>query len=127
VSAALRMLGPARLPFSDAAAHRSQFEVQLQQVVSVAGDEERKDVNVTKIELTLYDLWRGRYTFKLKLKPNIDWVQDGDSGAVGEIEGGLLFAQHWRTWLMLGRRVWGPAGIQGTYTDRVELGLARTY
>jgi hypothetical protein len=127
IGAALRMLAPARLPFPDPAVHRSQFEGQLQQVVSVAGDEERKDVNVTKIELTLNDLWRRRYTFKLKLKPNIDWVQDGDSGAVGEIEGGLLFAEGWRAWLMLGHRVWGPAGIQGTYTDRVEIGLARTY
>lgn len=127
VGAALRMLAPVRLPFPDPGAHRSVFEAQVQQVVSVAGDEERKDINVTKIELTLNDLWRGKYPFKLKLKPNIDWEKDGDTGAVGEIEGGFLFGQGWRAWLMLGHRVWGPAGIQGTYTDRVELGLARTY
>jgi hypothetical protein len=39
----------------------------------------------------------------------------------------LFFARNWRTWLMLGRRLWGPPGIGGTYDDRVELGLARTF
>jgi len=126
IGAALRMVGPAHLPFLDAA-HRSAFEVQVQQVVSVAGDEERKDINTTKIELTLNDLWRGEYTLKLKLKPNVDWEQDGKSGAVAEIEGGVLFARGWRTWLMLGHRAWGADNIQGTYETKLEIGLARTY
>ena len=52
---------------------------------------------------------------------------DGRTGAVGEVEVGLFFARNWRTWLMLGRRLWGPPGIGGTYDDRVELGLARTF
>ncbi len=123
----MRMLAPIEVPFLDTSAHRTGFEAQLQQVVSVAGDPERKDINVTKIEITLNDIWQGRYTTKLKLKPNIDWVQDGKTGAVAEIEGGLLFAQHWRTWLMLGRRVWGPEGIPATYDTRVELGLSRGF
>ena len=127
LGAALRMLAPIEAPFLDPAAHRTVFEAQVQQVVSVAGDADRKDINVTKIELTLYDLWQGRYTAKLKLKPNIDWKLDGESSAVAEIEGGLLFARHWRTWLMLGKRVWGPEGVSGTYDTRVELGLSRNY
>lgn len=49
------------------------------------------------------------------------------TGAVGELEGGTLFARHWRTWLMFGRRLWGPDGIAATYDDRVELGVARTF
>lgn len=127
LGAAVRMLAPMQVPFLEATAHRTVFEAQLQQVVSVAGDPERKDINVTKIELTLNDVWQGKYTTKLKLKPNIDWIQDGKSGAVAEIEGGLLFAQHWRTWLMFGRRVWGPEDIQYTYDTRVELGLSRNF
>jgi hypothetical protein len=126
LSAAQRMVGPAPLPFLDAS-HRTAFEVQLQQVVSIAGDDARKDINVTKIELTLGDIWRAEYTFKLKLKPNIDWIEDGRTGAVAEIEGGLLFGRDWRTWLMLGRRAWGPANISGTYKDKVEIGLARSF
>jgi hypothetical protein len=61
------------------------------------------------------------------VKPSVDWIKDGKTGSVGEIEGGLFFARHWRTWLMLGRRLSGPEGIKGTYDTRVELGLARTY
>lgn len=123
----VRMLAPVQMPFLEASAHRTLLETQLQQVGSVAGDPERKDIHVTKIEITLNDVWQGRYTTRLKLKPNIDWEKDGKTGAVAELEGGLLFAQHWRTWLMLGRRVWGPDDIQGTYNTRVELGLSRLH
>jgi hypothetical protein len=123
----VRIVARLQPPFLEAAAHRTAFETQVQQVVSVAGDEERKDINVTKLEFTLYDIWRGQYTTKLKLKPNVDWVQDGKTGAVGEVEGGLFFARHWRAWLMVGSRLWGAEGIQGTYDTRVELGLAHTY
>lgn len=115
------------LPFVDASAHRTLFETQVQQVASVAGDPDRKDINATKLEFSLYDIWRERYTTKLKLKPNIDWVQDGKTGAVGEVEGGLFFTRDWRAWLMLGHRLWGPEGIQGTYTTKVELGVARLF
>ncbi len=127
LSGAARILKRVQPPFLDASAHRTAFETQVQQVVSVAGDPDRKDINTTRLEFTLYDLWRGEYTAKLKLKPNIDWVQDGKTGAVGEIEGGLFFAQHWRAWLMVGGRLWGPEDIQGTYGTRLQLGLARTY
>jgi hypothetical protein len=127
LSAAVRILDRVRVPFLDAAAHRTAFETQVQQVVSVAGDAERKDINTTKLEFTLYDIWRGKYTTKLRLKPNIDWVRDGKTGAVGEIEGGQFFAEHWRVWLMLGTRLWGPDDIHGTYGKRAELGLSRGF
>jgi hypothetical protein len=127
LSAGIRMLAPLALPFPDPAAHKSRLETEVQQVNSVGGDPDRKDINYTKFELTLYDIWRRDYTFKLKLKPSVDWVMDGRTGAVGEVEVGLFFARDWRTWLMLGRRLWGPPGIGGTYDDRVELGLARTF
>ena len=47
--------------------------------------------------------------------------------SVGEVEAGLFSARHWRTWLMLGRRLSGPERIKGTYATPVEMGLARTY
>jgi hypothetical protein len=99
----------------------------VSQAVSVAGDEARNDVNYSKLELTFYNVWRQHYTMKLKVKPSVDWIRNGKTGSVGEIEGGLFFARHWRTWLMLGRRLSGPEGIKGTYDTRVEMGLARTY
>jgi hypothetical protein len=127
LSEGIRMLAPVTLPLFDPSAHRTQFEGQAQQVNSIGGDPTRKNISYTKFELTVYDIWRDRYTFKLKLKPTVDWTQDGKTGAVGEIEGGILFARYWRTWLMLGHRLWGPDGIPGTYEDRVEIGISRRF
>lgn len=127
LSGGIRMIVPLTLPVARPKDHKAQFETEVSQTVSVAGDENRKDINYTKLEFTFYDVWRQTYTMKLKLKPSVDWIQDGKAGSVGEFEGGLLFAKHWRTWLMLGRRLTGPEGIKGTYDTRLELGLARTY
>jgi hypothetical protein len=127
LSAAVRMLTPVVLPLVDPRAHAARLEFQVQQVNSVGGDPSRKGINYTKLELTLYDIWRQEYTFKLKVKPVADWTQDGRTGAVGELEGGLIVARHWRTWLMFGRRLWGPEGIPSTYNNRVEIGVARTF
>ena len=126
-SAAIRMLGPLAIPALDPATHASQFELQLQHVQSFAGDASRNDVRHTKAELTAYDVWRETISFKLKLKPVIDWTRDGRTGATLEYETGWLVAPGWRTWLMLGARVWGGDDIASTYNTRVELGVARTY
>jgi hypothetical protein len=128
LSAAVRMIVPLTVPlFAEPKAHKSQFESEIQQVNSVAGDPDRKDINYTKFELTLYDVWRGTFTTKLKLKPTVDWMQNGKSGAVGEIEVGRFFARDWRAWIMLGHRLWGPEEIKGTYETRLELGITRTF
>jgi hypothetical protein len=127
LSAGIRMLAPVVLPLVEPRSHNSRFETQVQQVNSVGGDPDRKNISYTKLELTLYDIWRQEYTFKLKVKPTVDWTQDGKTGAVGEIEGGILFARYWRTWLMFGHRLWGPQGIPGTYENRVEIGVARRF
>jgi len=127
LSAALRMLAPIDLPVARPADHEARFEGQVQQVNSVAGDPDTKDINYTKFELTLNDTWRGTYTFKLKFKPAVDWRQNGLTGSVGEVEGGLFFRRDWRAWLMLGHRVTGPSGIPSTYSDRIEIGIARKF
>ena len=126
-SAGLRMIGPLSLPVADPAAHKSQFEIQLQHVQSFAGDAARKDIRNTRLELTAYDVWRETYSFKLKLKPVVDWKQDGKTGATLEFETGWFFAAGWRTWIMAGARLWGPETIASTYGTRVELGISRTY
>jgi hypothetical protein len=128
LSGAVRMVVPLGASFfEEPKAHKSQFESELSQVVSVAGDTARSNINYTKLELTWYDVWREKYTFKLKAKPTADWTQDGRTGAVGEIEGGLFFGEGWRTWLMLGHRLWGPDSIKGTYNSRLELGITRLF
>lgn len=127
LSAGIRMVDPVRLPLLDAAEHKSSFEMELQQTNSIAGDPDVTEVSNTKLELTLFDTWRQLYTFKVKLKPTIDWAQGGKSGATAEIEAGRYFARDWRAWLMLGNRIAGPSGLANTYQTRVEIGLQYTY
>ena len=122
----IKMIAPVTLPLLDRATHKSRFEAELEQGNSIAGDPTRSDINYTKLELTLYDIWRETYTLKLKLKPVQDWVKEAN-GAVAEVEAGRFFAGNWRAWLMLGEQVWGPAGLQTTYGTRIELGVARTF
>jgi len=127
LSAGVRLRVPLSLPVAHPNDHEARFETELQQTNSVGGDSGRTNINYTKFEFTLYDLWRAKYTFKLKLKPTVDWMQNGKIGTVGEVEGGMFFERHWRVWLMAGRRLSGPQGIKETYSDRLELGLARTF
>jgi len=106
--------------------HRLSFSPQVQQVVSVAGDADRKDINYTKLEFALRDSWRKDYSLKLTAKPVIDWEQDGRTGAVAEVEGGVSFRHGWRVLLMLGWRLWGES-VPSTYGTRVELTAGRTF
>jgi len=106
--------------------HRLSFSPQVQQLVSVAGDPERKDINYTKLELALRDTWRKLYSLKLTLKPVIDWVQDGKTGAVAELEGAVSLRHDWRVQLMLGGRLWGE-GVPSTYGTRVELTVGKNF
>lgn len=64
------------------------FSIQVQQVVSFAGDQSRNDINQTKFELTWRDAWAAGHYAKATAKPVIDWVGDGQTGAVLELEGG---------------------------------------
>lgn len=108
-----------RLPES----HMISFEPLVKQVVSVAGDEDRKDINYTKFELSLRDTWRQKYWLKLTPKPVVDWEQSAKTGAVAELEGGWIINRQWRVWLMLGTRLWGE-GAPSTYDKRVGINLA---
>ena len=127
LSEGLRTVLPVQLPLLEPSSHLSVLEFEIQQTNSVAGDAAFKDVNNSKFEFTLFDIWLKTYTFKIKLKPTVDWIQNGKTGANVEIEGGAYFARDWRWWLMLGQRVWGPSGIANTYQTRVELGVNYTY
>lgn len=111
------------LPELYSQSHKMTFSPLFKQVVSVAGDEERKNINYTQIELALRDTWRSRFWLKLTPKPVLDWEQDARTGAVLELEAGWIINRRWSTWLMLGTRMWGE-GVPSTYDQRVELGLA---
>lgn len=108
-------------PFSQS--HKMTFSPLIKQVVSVAGDEDRKNINYTQIELALRDTWRNLFWLKLTPKPVVDWEQDAKTGAVLELEAGWIIDRRWSAWLMLGTRLWGE-GVPSTYDQRVELGVA---
>jgi len=114
-----------RIPLSEplSQSHKMTFSPLVKQVVSVAGDEDRKNINYSQFELALRDTWRNLFWLKLTPKPVIDWEQDAKTGAVLELELGWIVNHHWSTWLMLGTRLWGE-GIPSTYDKRVELGVA---
>lgn len=112
---------PLSEPFSQS--HRMTFSPLIKQVVSVAGDEDRKNINYTQIELALRDTWRNLFWLKLTPKPVVDWEQDAKTGAVLELEAGWIIDRRWSAWLMLGTRLWGE-GVPSTYDQRVELGVA---
>lgn len=113
------------IPLSESLSQEHKMSVSplVKQVVSVAGDEDRKDINYTKFELALRETWRNQFWLKLTPKPVVDWQQDGKTGAVGELEVGWIIDRRWSTWLMFGTRLWGE-GVPSTYDKRVELGLA---
>ena len=102
------------------------FSVQVQQVVSFAGDQSRKDINQTKFELMWRDAWPSGHYAKATAKPVIDWVGDGQTGAVLELEGGWAVDRRWTLALMAGGLLWGK-GVPSTYETRVELKAVRRY
>ena len=99
---------------------KQAFSVQIQQVVSFGGDQTRKDINQTKFELEWRDTWAGGHYGKVTAKPVVDWVGDGKTGAVLEVEGGWVLDRRWTLALMAGGLLWGE-GVPSTYNTRVEL------
>jgi hypothetical protein len=112
---------PLSEPFSQS--NTMTFSPLVKQVVSVAGYEDRKNINYTQFELALRDTWQKKYWLKLTPKPIVDWEQDAKTGAVAELEVGWIVNRDWRTWLMLGTSLWGE-GVPSTYDKRVELGVS---
>jgi hypothetical protein len=122
LGAALRSVPDAKPDFVSGS-HEWRYEWLVRQTLSVAGDAERKNINNTKPEFALRDTF-GRHWLKLTLKPTIDWIQDGKTGAVLEFEGGWTPTSGWRFSVMGGARLWGE-GVPGIYNRRLELMIGR--
>lgn len=105
---------------------RLSFSAQVQQVVSVAGDPDRKEIDNTKLDFGLFYAATRRTTLKLGFKPTIDWVQDGKTGAVLEVEARYRTPKGFMAWLKGGGRLWGE-GVPGTYDARVEIGVGQRF
>ena len=83
------------------------MSAQLQQVVSTGGDQARNDVNQTKLEIEARTAWPQGHFAKATFKPVVDWVGNGQTGAVLEVEGGWAASRDWTLSLMGGARLWG--------------------
>jgi hypothetical protein len=110
----------------DSAKHQLRFEWSIRRAVSFAGDRDRKDINNTKPELALRDTIGSRYSLKLTFKPTIDWIQDGRTGAMLELEGGWNASRDWRLSITGGARLWGDH-IPGISNRKVELVVGHTF
>jgi hypothetical protein len=105
--------------------HVFRLTSQLQQINSVAGDEERPDINYTKLDLSLRDTWGANWV-KLAVNTRVDWEQNGRTGAVGELEYGRRLDPDWSLWLLAGGLLWGE-GVKGTYGAKVMIGVDRWF
>ena len=117
VSATTRIAPPEGMK----ALHVWRFTSQLQQVNSVAGNEERPDINYTKLDLSLRDTW-GVHWWKGAVNTRVDWEQGGKTGAVGELEYGRRVDPSWSLWVMVGHLLWGE-GVKATYGTKLQLGV----
>lgn len=107
-------------------AARRVVSLQIQQVFSFAGDPAGTDISQTKFELEWREAWAGGHYAKATAKPVIDWIGNGRTGAVLEIEGGWFIDPRWTFALMAGGLLWGE-GVPSTYSTRVELKLVYRY
>ena len=126
VSAGFRSAIPFRLWDTLPASHRLTFRPFLQQILSVAGDPDFKDINYTKLDLAVRDTWRKTYWFIAKVKPVVDWRQNAATGATGEVEFGGFLSRIFSAWVTAGARLWGSS-VPSTYDHRVSAALAADF
>lgn len=105
---------------------KGELTSQLQGTFSVAGDPDRKDVNNTKVDVGVRAIFSRSLQVGLKPKVTIDWVQEGKTGAVLELDGNWAMSRHWRVAMTVGRLLWGD-GVPGTYHEKFEVSLRYTF
>jgi hypothetical protein len=128
LSAALYYL-PSREPDYTLASgrHQLRWEGNIRQTVSVAGLEDRTNIDNTKLEIALRDTIGPQHWLKLTWKPTIDWIKNGHTGSVLELEGGWNASRAWRFSVMAGGRLWGETDVAGTYGTRLEITASRAF
>lgn len=114
-----------RVPSEPLASHFIRFTSQIQQINSVAGDENRANINYTKLDLSLRDVF-GAHWLKAAVNTRADWEQNGKTGAVGELEYGHRLSNDWSVWVLGGGLLWGE-GVKGTYGSKLMIGVDRWF
>jgi hypothetical protein len=94
----------------------------IQQVVSVAGDPSRKDINYTRLEPELVAAWEEKLVLSLTPKLVLDWHDGEKTGFMLEVEGEWNFNRHWRLAVTLGKGLVNTDVPTG-YQSKVEFSV----
>jgi hypothetical protein len=97
-------------------------KILIQQVVSVAGDAARKDINYTRFEPELLAAWKKKLTLSLTPKFVFDWHQQEETGFMLELEGDWFFNRNWWIGVVLGKGIWNTDVPTG-YGSKVEFSV----
>lgn len=104
--------------------HHVTFSTEIQQTFSLAGVEGFKDVNYTKVEVAVKDLWKKKYWAEFLVKPYIDWIQDGKIATDAELEIGCIISRRWSAYIKFGHSLGFQDSVAGTYGTRFTTDVA---
>ena len=103
--------------------HDSVFFPNVQHYFSVAGDENRADVNVTFLKPNLLTRWPHKmYTF-LEPQFTIDWERDAKIGLTVELEVGKILSRNIAAWARPGIGVINRNELPQVYEWNLEVGM----
>ncbi|HWH46711.1 MAG TPA: hypothetical protein VN664_02835 [Burkholderiales bacterium] len=103
--------------------HDSVFFPNFQHYFSVAGDDNRADVNVTVLKPNLLTRWPNKvYTF-LEPQFTIDWERDAKTGLTVELEIGKILSNNIAAWARPGIGVINRNELPQVYEWNLEVGM----
>jgi hypothetical protein len=105
-------------------AHDVTGSAEVQQYLSLGGFGGFKDIDYTKFDFQLKDVWRKKYWAILKVKPVIDWEQDGRWGGTAEVEIGWFINRRWSLYVSYTNSLPDGNHVPGTCEKRVTLDVA---
>jgi len=117
------ILGPLVYAAIDLPKGDSVFFPNFQQYFSVAGDDNRPDVNFTVLKPNLLTRWPDRvYTF-LEPQFTIDWERDAKVGLTLELEVGKILSKNIAAWARPGIGVINRNELPQVYEWNIEVGM----
>jgi hypothetical protein len=105
----------------DAPRFKSVVFPYVQQFWSIAGDDDRRDINTTLLRIGLLSRWPNRFYTFVEPSLYIDWERDGDTGFTLELEIGRLFTRNLALWARPGVGVSGDLPV--VYDWNFEVGF----
>ena len=105
----------------DAPQYKSVVFPYVQQFWSIAGDDDRNDINTTLLRLGLLSRWPNRFYTFVAPSLYIDWERDADTGFTLELEIGRLLTRNLALWARPGVGVFGDLPV--VYDWNFEVGF----